>query len=326
VRAWQVSRLGPPEEALALVDVEPRPPGDGEALVDVAAVGLNFPDLLLCEGRYQERPALPFSPGYEAAGVVAETGRGCRIAVGQRVIVVPELPHGALQQRLTVPETQLYPVPEWVEPATAAVLHIAYATAHVGLHHRAGLRPGETVLVTGAAGGVGSAAVQLARAGGARVIAAVTGARHAATAARSGADRVVDLAQEDLVPAVRAATDGRGADVVLDVVGGAGFDEVRRCAAFEGRVVVAGFTSGVIPSAPANHLLLRNYAIVGLHLALYRRHDPQRLRGVHAELLALLERGAIAPVIEARLPFAEAPRALRRLADRAVGGRLVLMT
>jgi NADPH2:quinone reductase len=139
VRAWQVSRLGPPEHALALVDAEPRAPGDGEALVEVAAVGLDFPDLLLCEGRYQERPALPFSPGYEAAGVIARSGRGCALAAGQRVIVVPELPGGALQERLTVPEAQLYPVPEWVDAATASVLHIAYATAHVGLHHRAGL-------------------------------------------------------------------------------------------------------------------------------------------------------------------------------------------
>ncbi|HVT67605.1 MAG TPA: alcohol dehydrogenase catalytic domain-containing protein, partial [Trebonia sp.] len=172
-RSWRVHRLGSPEEALRLDPVPSRPPGPGEARVEVGAVGLNFPDLLLCAGRYQERPPLPFSPGYEAAGTVAEAGPGTGLAAGQPVLVVPELPDGALQESITVPAAQLYPVPDSMPVTVAAVLHIAYATAHVALHHRAGLEPGETLLVTGAAGGVGSAAIQLGRAAGAVVIAAV---------------------------------------------------------------------------------------------------------------------------------------------------------
>ena len=161
-RRWRVRALGSPEQALRLESAPVRAPAAGEVVVRVAAVGLNFPDLLLCAGRYQERPPLPFSPGYEAAGTIAAAGPGTGAAIGASVLVVPELPDGALQEYLTVPAAQVYPVPASMPAADAAVLHIAYQTAHVALHHRAGLRAGETVLVTGAAGGVGSAAVQLA--------------------------------------------------------------------------------------------------------------------------------------------------------------------
>jgi NADPH2:quinone reductase len=320
-RAWRVHRYGPPEDALRLDAVAPRPPGPGEAAVAVEAVGLNFPDLLLCSGGYQERPALPFAPGYEAAGRVVAAGPGSARRVGERVIVVPELPNGAYQERITASDAELYPVPDRVEPVTAAVLHIAYQTAHVALHRRAGLRAGETVLVTGGAGGVGAAAIQLARAAGARVLATATGAAKAAACARLGAE-AIDLAETpDFASVVRATG---GADVILDVVGGDVFDQARRCVAFGGRIVVAGFASGAIPQVPANHVLLRNYSVVGVHLAAYRREEPALLRAVHAELLELLAAGAIAPPVDAVLPFADAPAALRRLAERRVIGRLAL--
>jgi NADPH2:quinone reductase len=321
-RAWHVQRLGPPEDALRLVAAEPREPGDGEATVDVEAVGLNFPDLLLCSGGYQERPPLPFSPGYEAAGRVVAAGPGSARRPGERVIVVPELPNGAFQERITVSGAELYPVPDDVSPVTAAVLHIAYQTAHVALHRRAGLQPGESVLVHGGAGGVGAAAIQLARAAGARVIATATGARKAAALA---ADHAIDLAATpDFAAEVREATGGRGADVILDVVGGDVFDRSRRCVAFGGRIVVAGFAGGAIPQIPANHVLLRNYAVVGLHLAAYRRQEPELLRAVHAELLGLLRAGAIDPPIDSVLPFERAPEGLRRLAERRAIGRVAL--
>jgi NADPH2:quinone reductase len=320
-RAWRVHRYGPPEDALRLDAVAPRPPGPGEAAVAVEAVGLNFPDLLLCSGGYQERPALPFAPGYEAAGRVVAAGPGSARRVGERVIVVPELPNGAYQERITASDAELYPVPDAVDPVTAAVLHIAYETAHVALHRRAGLRAGETVLVHGGAGGVGAAAIQLARAAGARVLATATGADRAAACARLGAEAIDLAATPDFASLVRAEG---GADVILDVVGGDVFDQSRRCVAFGGRIVVAGFASGAIPQIPANHVLLRNYSVVGLHLAAYRRAEPALLRAVHAELLELLAAGAIAPPVDAVLPFADAPAALRRLAERRVIGRLAL--
>ncbi len=323
--AWRVHRFGKPAEALRLDRVSVRPPGPREATVRIEAVGLNFPDLLLCAGRYQERPEPPFVPGYEAAGVVEQVGRDSRFAEGERVIVIPELPDGAMQTRQTVPDAALYPVPESVGATIAAVLHIAYQTAHVALHRRAGLRGGEWVLVTGAAGGVGLATVELARAAGARVIAAAAGAKLPAVRA-AGADVALDPGEDDLGTAVREATDGRGADVVVDVVGGELFDRVRRCVAFEGRLVLVGFTSGAVPSLPANHPLLRNYSVVGLHLALYRRAEPALLHRVHDELLELLAAGAIAPHIHRELPFDEAPAALELIAGRDVVGRVMLRT
>jgi NADPH2:quinone reductase len=325
-RAWRVRRLGAPAEALALEPAAPRAPGAGEATVAVEAVGLNFPDLLVCAGRYQERPPLPFSPGFEAAGRVVAAGPGCERRAGERVIVVPELPNGAYQEAITVPDAQLFPVPDAVEPVTAAVLHIAYQTAHVALHARAGLRPGETVLVHGGAGGVASAAIQLAAAAGARVLATATGERKAAACLALGAELAFDLAQDpDFAPRVRDATGGRGADVVLDVVGGDVFDRSRRCVAFGGRIVVAGFAGGVIPQVPANHVLLRNYSVVGVHLAAYRREAPALLRAVHAELLELLAAGRISPPVAAALPFERVLDGLRMIAERGVVGRVALL-
>ena len=295
-RSWRVRQLGTPREALRLEAAAARPPGPGEARVEVGAVGLNFPDLLLCAGRYQERPPLPFSPGFEAAGVVAEAGDGTALRPGQQVVVVPELPNGALQQSITVPDAQLYPVPEAMPVSAAAALHIAYQTAYVALHHRAGLRAGDTVLVTGAAGGVGSAAVQLGRAAGCAVIGAVTGPGKAAACRRMGAGLVIDLADEpDPVARVRAETGGRGADVIIDVVGGETFGWARRCVAFEGRIVLVGFTGGVLGQVPANHVLLRNYSVLGLHLAAYRRENPALLRTVHDTLVGMCAEGADQP-------------------------------
>ena len=326
-RAWCVRRLGAPADALRLERAAARDPGPGEATVAVEAAGVNFPDLLVCAGTYQERPPLPFTPGFEAAGTVVRAGPGSARRPGERVIVVPELPAGAFQERLTVPDAQLYPVPDALDAVTAAVLHVAYQTAHVALHTRAALRAGETLLVLGGAGGVASAAIQLGRAAGARTLATATGADRAEACRRLGAEVAIDLAEsEDLAAAVRAATDGRGADVVLDVVGGDLFDRARRCVAFGGRIVVAGFASGTIPRVPANHVLLRNYAVVGVHLAAYRREDPGLLRRVHDELLALLAAGRIAPAVHAVLPFEALPDALALIAQRRVVGRVALRT
>lgn len=324
-RSWRVHRLGTPAEALRLDGVEARPPGPGEARVAVGAIGLNFPDLLVCAGHYQERPEPPFSPGFEAAGTVVEVGPGAPVAVGQQVTVVPELPDGAFQETLTAPGDQLYPVPASMPVTVAAVLHVAYQTAHVALHHRARLRAGDTLVVTGAAGGVGMAAVQLGRAAGARVVAVVTGAAKVAACLAWGADVVVDLEQGGLLGQLRAAVGPGGADVVVDNVGGGAFDDLRRVVAFEGRLVVVGFTAGGVGTVAANHVLLRNYSVVGLHLARYRREDPELLRRVHAELVGLWERGVIEPAIHRILPFEEAVDGLAMIARRQTIGRVVLV-
>lgn len=328
-RAWQVRRLGRPSEALAWVPVTRRAPGADEVRVAVEAAGCNFADLLVCAGRYQERPPLPFVPGFEGAGTVVEAGPGAGVAEGERVVVVAELPNGAFQEELTVPAAQVLPVPDDVPAETAAVLHIAYATAHAALHRRARLAPGETVLATGASGGVGSAVVQLARAAGHRVVGVVRGEAKAAAALRFGATDVIDLDTLDdgdgaLAARVAALTDGRGADVVVDVAGGRTFDQLRRAVAFEGRLVVVGFAAGDIPTVPANHVLLRNYAVVGLYLARYRTADPGYLRDVHRELVALLRSGAITPGIHATMPMERLPEALALLAAREAVGRVVV--
>lgn len=332
--AWRVRRLGEPARALAWEEVATGSPGPGEVTVVVESVGLNFPDLLLCAGRYQERPTLPFTPGFEAAGTVVAAGPDAPIAPGARVAVIPELPDGAMQERLTVAAAQVFPVPDDMDWSTAAVLPIAYQTAHVALFRRGGLATGELVVVSGAAGGVGMAAVQLAVAAGASVVALVHGREKAAACARWGAAGVVDLSDpalgaqdpDAIVERVRASTDGRGAALVVDVVGGALFDALRRCVAFEGRIVVVGFTSGAIPSAPLNHLLLRNYSIVGLHLARYRREEPGVLREAHGEVLRGWRDGHLAPQIHAERHITEAPAALALLAEREAIGRVVLRT
>src|SRR5579875_708791 len=307
-RVWRVERLGTPEKALRLGEAPLLPPAAGHARVAVRAVGLNFPDLLLCAGRYQERPGLPFVPGFEAAGTVVDAGRTASVEPGQQVVVVPELPGGAFAESLTVPSDQLYPVPDEMPAEVAATLHVAYQTAHAALHRRANLRAGETLVVTGAA--------------------------KAAACRRWGAHEVIDLGgrpgtggaagEAVLAERVRAVTAGRGADVVLDVVGGGVFDQLRRAVAFEGRIVVVGFTGGAIGAVPANHVLLRNYSVLGLHLASYRREDPGHLRAVHAELVRAWRAGAVDPPIHAVLPFEDAVAGLRLLAGREAVGRVVL--
>ncbi|MGH9169743.1 MAG: NADPH:quinone oxidoreductase family protein [Acidimicrobiales bacterium] len=332
--AWRVRQLGAPGDALSWELATVRSPGPGEALVAVEAVGLNFPDLLVCAGRYQERPQLPFTPGFEAVGTVVEAGPGAALAPGARVAVIPELPEGAMQERLTVARSQLFPIPGDMPLATAAVLAIAYQTSHVALFRRGGLEPGEWVLVTGAAGGVGMAALQLAVAAGARVVAVVNGGAKAAACVRWGAEAVLDRSDptlaaggaEALIERVRDHTDGRGAQLAVDVVGGDLFHILRRCVAFEGRIVVVGFTSGSVPSVPANHVLLRNYSLMGLHLARYRSQEPTVLHEAHADLVRRWRRQEIAPEIHAELPIEQAPEALELLSKREVVGRVVLRT
>jgi NADPH2:quinone reductase len=326
VDAWQATTLGEPEKALSLTEIPAPTPGPGQVLVRVRATALNFPDVLLCRGQYQIRLAPPFVPGVELCGEVAGVGEGVAADLnGTRVVGNPVLPHGALAEYTLMTAAELYPAPECLDDAEAAALHIAYQTAWFALHRRARLAAGETVLVHAAAGGVGSAAVQLAKAAGARVIGVVGGAAKAGIARDLGADVVIDRTGQDFVQAVKEHTGGRGADVVFDPVGGEAYAGSARCVAFEGRIVVVGFAGGTIPSPALNHALVKNYAILGLHWGLYKQHDPASVHECHATLTALARDGAIRPLVSARLPMERAVEGLTALGAGATTGRVVVL-
>jgi NADPH:quinone reductase len=317
VKAWQVRRLGSPAEAMELVELPDPVAGPGELLVRVEACALNFPDVLLAAGQYQERPELPFTPGLEVCGTVVGDGR--------RVIGGPPLPRGGLAELTVLPERAAFNAPAGMPADEAAALLITYQTAYVGLHRRAALRAGEWLLVHAGAGGVGSAAIQVGLAAGARVVATAGGPEKAAVCRELGAHEVIDYRSEDIVTRVKEVTGGHGADVVWDPVGGDVFDASRRCVAFEGRLVVVGFASGRIPSVPAGHVLVKNYSVVGLHWGLYRTVDPQVVSDAHEQLARLYAAGSIRPLVSERVPMAEAPAALTRLASRGTVGKVVVL-
>lgn len=325
MRAWRVHELGEPEQVLRFDEVPDPEQSPGTVLVRVRAVALNFPDVLLCQGTYQEKPPLPFTPGLEVCGEVVSADEDSGWQPGARVYGAPGLPGGGLADYTLLRGTETYPVPEGMPDAQAAGLYITYQTAYVGLHRRAALRAGETLLVHAGAGGVGSAAIQIGLAAGARVIATAGGPDKTARCLELGAHEVIDYTNEDVVDRVKKLTGGRGAEVIWDPVGGDVFDASRRCVAFEGRLVVIGFAGGRIPSVPAGHVLVKNYSVVGVHWGLYRLHDPGYVRGVHDALARLYAQGAIAPLVGAELPLDQAPAALRALASRATVGKVVLV-
>jgi NADPH2:quinone reductase len=325
MKAWQVYQLGEPRDALRLAEVPDPEPGPGQVLVRVLGAAANFPDVLMCQGSYQVRPPLPFTPGVELCGEVVTAGPGVTgIAVGDRVIGGPALPFGAYAELALMDAAAVLPAPEGLDDAEAAAFFITYQTGWFGLHRRARLAAGETLLVQAAAGGVGSGAVQLGKAAGARVIGVVGGERKAEVARALGADVVVDRHSQDFVQVVKEVTDGRGADVVYDPVGGEAYARSTKCIAFEGRILVVGFASGQIPSAPLNHALIKNYSIVGLHWGLYQTKEPQAIGECHRQLTRLVADGAIRPLVSERLGLDDVPAALDKLAHGDTVGRIVI--
>jgi NADPH2:quinone reductase len=322
----QVTELGEPGQALRLGEVDEPTAGPGQLVVRVAGTGLNFPDVLMCRGQYQVRPPLPFTPGVELAGEVVAVGAGVsRFAPGDQVIGVPAPPSGGLAELAVLAEADtLAAVPSFTAAQNAAFL-LTYQTGHVGLHRRAGLRAGETLLVHGGAGGVGTAAIQLGKAAGARVIATAGGPAKVELCRQLGADAAIDYTEADFVPVVKELTGGRGADVIYDPVGGEVFERSLKVVAFEGRVVLVGFTSGRFGQLPTNHALVKNYSVVGLHWGLYRQRDPEVVVAAHAELLKLAADGVIAPYVSEEVPLADAPAALDRLASRRTVGKVVVL-
>lgn len=315
MQAWRVHRNGEPSEVMRLEEVDRPEPGEGQVLLKVRAANINFPDALLCRGHYQVTPPLPFTPGVEICGETED---------GRRVIANPALPHGGLAEYVVADEAALLPAPEALDDAEAAALHIGYQTGWFGLHRRAHLQEGETLLVHAASGGVGSAAVQLGKAAGARVIGVVGGPDKAAVARELGCDVVLDRRSDDIV-GVKEATGGRGADVVYDPVGGDAYAKSAKCVAFEGRIVIVGFASGAIPSPALNHALVKNYSIVGLHWGLYNQRDPRAVLRCHETLTEYAAKGLIKPLISDRVAFADAADAVQRVADGSTTGRLVVL-
>jgi len=323
--AWQVTAIGEPGEVMRRKEVPVPAPGPGEVLIDVWSAGLNFPDALLAQGKYQVSPPLPFTPGLEVCGEIVGVGEGVnRVRLGERVIGVTSLPHGSLAKFAIARSLDVMSAPNMLDDASASVFHIGYQTGWFGLYRRAGLHVGDTLLVHAAAGGVGSAAVQLGRAAGAKVIAVVGSPDKVAVARKLGAEVVIDRSEQDVIAAVKEVTGGRGVDVVYDPVGGPAYEVSKKVIAFEGRIVIVGFASGEIPQAATNHVMVKNYSVVGLHWGLYGKLKPELVVRAHDDLCSLVEVGALAPLVSQRLSFEEAADGIARIAAGNTVGRLAV--
>jgi NADPH2:quinone reductase len=322
VRTWQVERLGEPAEVMKLVDTAVPDVGPDEVLVHARAIAINFPDVLLARGEYQVKPELPFTPGLEVCGTVIEVGSEvANVTVGSRVVGSKI---GLLSEYSVLAGSAVFPAPEALSDVEASALFIGYQTGYFGLHRRAALQPGETLLVHAAAGGVGTAAVQLGKAMGARVVGVVGSPAKIEVAKKAGADVVIDRSADDFVTVVNDLTDGGGADVIYDPVGGDVFERSTKCIAFEGRIVVVGFASGAIGEAKANHVLVKNYGILGLHWGLYTTKAPELVAEAHAELTRLAQEGQVRPIIGDVVPFDKAADAIQKVAAGTTVGRSVV--
>lgn len=322
MRAVVVDRLMEPRD-VAVREVPEPLPGRGEIAIDVRAAGCNFSDILMLKGEYQVVPPLPFIPGREAAGVVAEVGPGVSgVERGDRVLAYTHL--GAFAERVVVAADAVFAMPDAMSFEHGAALPIVYPTSHAALVDRAAIRPGETLLVHAAAGGVGLAAVQIGRALGARVIATASGVDKLAVARAAGAEVVIDYREQDFVPVVLEATDGRGADVVYDPVGGDTTDRSLRCIAWKGRLLIVGFAGGRIPEIRANRIMLKNISVVGVHWPVYAEKEPETVRAIFSDLMRLHARGDIVPLIHATYPLDRLGEALTSLADRRTVGKLII--
>lgn len=300
-------------------------PGPGEVLVKVGAGNVNFADILLCQGIYQDRPSTPFTPGLETSGTVEAVGEGIDLPLGAHAAGMSALPAGGYGEYALLRGNSVLVFPDHVPFPDVTVLFSTYQTSHVALHHRGHLAAGEWLLVHAGAGGVGSAAIQIGVAAGASVIATAGSPDKIALCRELGAHHTVNYSEEDLYARVKELTDGRGVDVVFDPVGGAVTDISRRLLAWEGRLLIIGFAGGDIPSLPANHVLVKNYSVVGVHWGAYPNHRREVIDIAHADLLRLYDQGKIKPVITETVGLDGIPAALEALEQRRVRGRIVLV-
>lgn len=322
MRAWRVDDWGAPE-TMRVETAQAPTPGPGEAVVKVRYAALNFFDALMIAGKYQVKPERPFTPGCEMAGVVAAVGEGAAFKVGDRVCGQPNW--GAFAEYCAIPSHLLRPVPDAVDLKYAACVPVVYPTAHIALRRRGMLQAGETLLVTAAAGGVGVAAVQLGKAWDANVIALAGGPEKCQVARDNGADHAFDyLSDVDWVEAIRGLTEGRGADVIFDPVGGDIFDKALKVLAFEGRAVIIGFAGGEIQKIAANRLLLKNASAVGAIWGGYLGRDPDFAQEVVRDCFSMMAADEITPAISGVYPFAETPAALDALDSRKTWGKLLI--
>jgi NADPH:quinone reductase len=313
---------GPPE-SLVVADVPPPEAGQGEVILSTRAASLNFPDLLIIQNRYQFKPPLPFSPGSEAAGIVSAIGKGVdTVKPGDRVMAFTT--YGAFAEQVKTEARRVFPIPRGMDDMTASAFMLTYGTSDHALRDRGALVREETLLVLGAAGGVGIAAIEIGKAVGARVIACASSPEKLAVCRAHGADEVIDYAREDLRARIRDLTSGQGVDVVYDPVGGPYTEPALRSLAWRGRLLVVGFAAGEIPKIPLNLPLLKGCAIVGVFWGDFARREPARLAESVAQLTRWFGEGRLRPHISATFPLERAAEALALLAARRVAGKIVL--
>lgn len=322
MKAVLCHQFGPPE-SLQLESIDPPTPKAHEAVIDVKAAALNFPDVLMIEGKYQSLPPFPFSPGGEVAGVVSAIGADVSsVQVGDRVFA--GCGHGGMREALSLNANALRPVPEGMSFVQASGISTTYGTSYYALKQRANLQPGENLLVLGAGGGVGIAAVELGKAMGARVLAAASTPEKREAARLAGADELIDYSDGDLKTKVKALTDGKGADVIYDPVGGDLFDQVMRCVNWEGRVLVIGFAAGDIPKLPINLVLLKSCQVVGVFYGAFTGRSPDEAAQNFREILDFYSAGKLNPLVGQTFPLSDYAAALRCLSERRAIGKVVL--
>lgn len=311
-----------PIENLAYKDVDEPSPTGREVVIAAEAVGVNYPDGLLVQGLYQAKPGLPFVPGMESAGTVVAVGPDVtRLKVGDRVVASMQL--GAFAEKVAVDEAAAMPLPDGFDTGVACALVCGYGTAHHALKQRAALKPGETLLVLGAAGATGLAAIQIGKTMGARVIAVASTAEKQALARAEGADEAIGY--EDLRGDIKRLTDGAGIDVAFDPVGGEAFDALARSMAWNGRLLVIGFASGTIPKLPVNLALVKGYSLVGVFWGAFTRKEPAVFADNMRELMGWAVDGSVRPHVSERAKLADAADVLRRMHDRQTTGKIVLV-
>ncbi|MFJ3107898.1 NADPH:quinone oxidoreductase family protein [Pseudomonas putida] len=323
MKAVLCKTLGPARD-LVLEDVASPQPKKNEILLDVQAAGVNFPDTLIIEGKYQFQPPLPFSPGGEAAGVVAAVGeKAGTFKVGDRVMALTGW--GAFAEQVAVPFYNVLPIPASLDFTTAAAFGMTYGTSMHALRQRGQLQAGETLLVLGASGGVGLAAVEIGKAMGARVIAAASSAEKLAVAKAAGADELIDYSQASLREEIKRLTGGQGVDVIYDPVGGELFEQAVRGLAWNGRLLVVGFASGSIPQLAANLVLLKGAAVLGVFWGAFAQRQPQDNAANFKQLFAWHAEGKLKPLVSQTYPLAEAGAAIEKLGQRQAVGKLVVL-
>ncbi len=322
MKAMLCKEYGPPE-SLSL-DEAPSPAiGDEEVRLAVRAAGVNFPDILMIQGKYQFKPDFPFAPGAEAAGDVLEVGAKVQgIKAGDRVIAMTG--HGAFAEEVAAPARKVLPLPDDMDYVTGAGLALTYGTSAYALIQRADLRPGETLLVHGVAGGVGLSAVEIGKAMGATVIATASTDEKLKVAQDHGADHLINYSDGEFKDQVKELTGGKGADVIYDPVGGDVFDQSLRCINWDGRLLVIGFAGGRIPSAPANLALLKNCSIVGVFWGAWTEREPAANRANFERIFQWCREGKLKPHVSHTFPLAQVPDALYALIERKVTGKAVI--